>query len=269
MNSWVHEAARGDAPSYCDSSSPPPYTPLPLSGHVTLMLSHDSPAKRQASVDSTAHNACPSSAAMNDATTSGLHTEASNSALDISYHGRQTEAESFSERVPTTIGHCTRDDYPITNSSPTTAVDIPDHPRADFTNDYTREHHSPSQPSQDPPLRPLGYISLSSSFPSARPPSPFPRARTASNQLPPLMRIQPPEHRRASTPGIPASESFERTPFRLPPLALQRLPPVEGSGSYGSGPHSKRTKKRVRSQSCQIQTSGLSSVQEHTVAIIQ
>lgn len=38
-----------DSPSYC-TTSPPPYTPLPLSGHVTLMLS--SPAKRQDSVHS-------------------------------------------------------------------------------------------------------------------------------------------------------------------------------------------------------------------------
>ena len=115
-----------------------------------------------------------------------------------------------------------------------------------------------------PTSSPNQHISLSSSFPSARPPSPFPRARSLSSQLPPLRQLR---HFTGEQPPLIAPHNAA---FRLPPLALQRQHSLDSSAtSNSSHHHHKRRRRRVRSVSCQMQTTGLDSVQEQTIAIVQ
>ena len=117
-----------------------------------------------------------------------------------------------------------------------------------------------------PTSSPNQHISLSSSFPSARPPSPFPRARSLSSQLPPLRQLR---HSTGEQP--PPLIAPHNAAFRLPPLALQRQHSLDSSAttSNSSHHHHKRRRRRVRSVSCQMQTTGLDSVQEQTIAIVQ
>ncbi|CAI8017363.1 hypothetical protein GBAR_LOCUS10550 [Geodia barretti] len=57
---WMGQSAQDPSSSFCTSPSPPPYTPLPLSGHVTLMLGQGpSPAKRRNSIQSTRVDSYP------------------------------------------------------------------------------------------------------------------------------------------------------------------------------------------------------------------
>lgn len=171
-------------------------------------------------------------------------------------------------------------DHPTTSGSPTgpttDATDIPDtrSTSADTTADVDTSARRSCVPSPSPQDTLPGTLRHSFSFPPARPPSPFPRSRSLSSQLPPLTRIRPRDDP-AGTPA-PVPESREHTPFRLPPLALlrqQHPTVVEDSSGSNSGTtstgHHKHKKRRVRSLSCQMQSSGLSSVQEQTVAIIQ
>ena len=253
------ESARETRSSLCEPSSPPPYTPLPLSGHVTLMLGNDSPTKRQGWVTTAADDGCregtssPAPASAEEEASYSQHQpqpDASGSVLESSFrrasvasgpqgdeNGRDAAAIVAAELARSSAEH-----------SATFPVDTVDH----------RSEAREMSPSPHLPH----YISLSSSFPSARPPSPYPRSRSLSSQLPPLRQIRP-----SSTPPP------ELLAFRLPPLALQRQHSLETGSSSSTGTHQhpkRRRGKRVRSRSCQMETSGLTSVQEQTtVAIVQ
>ena len=189
----------------CSPDSPPPYTPLPLSGHVTLMLGQgSSPDKRQ-------DTATPVRDREEQATDPLLE-------------------RSFTRDPQQSLGE------PSSSVSMTTVAEQP--PGVD------------SLPNDILPPQSLRLTNLSSSFPSARPPSPFPRSRSLSFQLPPLRSLSQPR----------PSSSEPHPPLRLPPLR-------EVASSCHQRP---RKRTRARSRSCQLQTNSLSpSVQEHTLTIIQ
>ena len=307
----------GEATSYENPHCPPPYTTVPLEGHVTLM--HSSPPKRHQSLDASLHDHGSSlDASFHDrASISTQLGEASNSLIlesssahtgrrDSSASSQRAELEMRGQLEPTptvappvsnphtsaeetsaeeTAALCTVEQQRHSSSSehfpePSTAshsteaaIEILSSRLANEiignqlgTNPARRDSPFPSAPHTPP--RTLNQVPLSSSFPPARPPSPFPHGRTVPRSLPPLSLITPPESQRAhmSAPGIVVDPS-QRVPFRLPPLQqLQQL----SAGQSTSG-HHKHRKKRVlaRRHTWQTQSSGLTAVPEHNVAIIQ
>ena len=281
VDSWIRES---DNPSYTNSSSPPPYTPLPLSGHVTLMYS-SSPAKRQVSVVSASH-AGGSGEGAGYLPTSPRSDTASCSALDTSARDeRRISLASEAERgeieaaapgtaavrtdpcdagMPSAISQVSEGHSSALEVSPVSG--ITGDPERPCTVAMMTTNTSVIRPSPIP-YQTLQSIALSSSFPSARPPSPYPRTRSLSVQLPPLRTMrhhQPGDEERANTHlSLPVMD--RNNAFRLPPLALQRQHSAEQDTSL----QRKRKKSRVRSQSCVVHSSGLSSVQEQTVAILQ
>ena len=152
-----------------------------------------------------------------------------------------------------------------TGAASTAAIDIPGTRSTTVDTEDTRIPQSLS-----PNI--LGRVKLSSSFPSARPPSPFPHTRSLSTCLPPLTRVQPSgTDQRPTTSPLVYEICEQHTPFRLPPLALQRHTQAAVNSDHSDsegGRHHHKKRLRVRSRSCQIEHSGLSSVQEHTVPII-
>ena len=264
---WVGESARDASSSFCNSSSPPPYTPLPLSGHVTLMLGQDSsPAKRQDSLRSSTRSERDLYPREQDSTQHQV--DVSGSILESSF--RRERIGSATSR------HHSRD--VVVGEMEMSAPEVSRQPSADMsstqviefeptrTADETVESHdSLSSPFPTDQLlpRPPRLDILSSSFPSARPPSPFPRSRSLSFQLPPLRTIQQPPP--PDEPQLPPPPDLlqQPAPFRLPPL--RELPPLDGETHQRS-----RKRSRGRSNSCQLQTSSLlTSLQEQSVTVIQ
>lgn len=182
--------------------------------------------------------------------------------LSVGYMGLH-----FHRRTPDIIPATESEECPPPAASPTASTPAIDIPNTRLTSVDTENTRIPQSLS-------LGRVKLSSSFPSARPPSPYPRTRSLSTYLPPLTRVQPlgtDDHRPTTSPlGYELCE--QRTPFRLPPLALQRqqnqaVMNSDHRDTDSGGGHHHKKRLHVRSRSCQIEHSGLSSVREHTVPI--
>ena len=248
------ESVRDPSSSFCNSPSPPPsYTPLPLSGHVTLMYGQSSsPAKRQDSIQST--------------TTRDEYEVALGSVLEGSFRGRERRESGTSHRrisregdveVQQAAAEMSR--QPSTDMSSTLVPCDSTRTENDEQEVTAEQSHDSSFPWDQESLRPARLEILSSSVPATRPPSPFPRSRSLSFQLPPLRTIQQPEPH-----PLPPPPELLVQPFRLPPL--RELPPLLDTHGSGSG-----RRKRGRSHSCQLQTSTLlSSVREQSaVTVVQ
>ena len=260
------QSAQDPSSSFCTSPSPPPYTPLPLSGHVTLMLGQGpSPAKRRNSIQSTRVDSYPGPPVEQEASQQG--TEAAPGSILESSLRRERRESGTSRRHSREVVEGEID--------LAAAAEVSRQPSADLSStlllDSTRtayyaaaEQEATVEQSSfpaDQPLRPPRLDVLSSSFPSARPPSPFPRSRSLSFQLPPLRTIQHPREPQPLPP--PEQSSQQQLPFRLPPLT--ELSPLDSSETHGS-----RKRARQRSHSCHLQTSTLlTSLQDQSVAAIQ
>ena len=250
---WMGQSAQNPSSSFWNSPSPPPYTPLPLSGHVTLMLGQPSPAKRRNSIQSTRVDSYPGPPVGQE-----QETEAAPGSILESSLRRERRESGTSRRHSREVGEGEIDLAAAAGqpSADLSSTLLPDSTR---TADYAAaEQEATVEQSSFPANQPVRLDVLSSSFPSARPPSPFPRSRSLSFQLPPLRTIQHPREPQPLPP--PELSSQQQLPFRLPPLS-----PLDSSETHGS-----RKRARQRSHSCHLQTSTLlTSLQEQSVAVIQ
>ena len=271
-------------------SSPPPYTPVPMEGHVTLMHSGNSPPKRQSSLEASFHASELEVAAAEPACSfrstggtsvhgqGGVNQERAGVAdLNCSH----TSAEVMELLLSSTPRRSSRaGDEPVTrgqedmqNDSPMTAPALPNAipsfagelrpgalgnghfsslPEATSSQLFRQESCPfPSLPSsQTEPSEDLA-------FPHARPPSPFPQSRPISRASPPPLALLRPLGTHRMMPTAQDFSEYDRMPFRLPPLQQQQ---------QRESTHRKHRRKKRHTWHGQPVT-GLGSIPEHVTIV--
>lgn len=278
--------------------SPPPYTPVPLEGHVTLMHSSNSPAKRHSSLEASFH----ASELEEAATELGCSFRSTRGISVHSQGGGNQELAGVLEPSPADLNSshasavlmesllcstprrssCAGDESVIrgqedmpndsqSRTPPTLPNSLPssigelrpgaleDRHFASLPETTSRQlFHQESCPFPSLPSSQT-EPSESSAFPSARPPSPFPQNRPHSRTPPPPLALLRPLGSHRVMPTTQDFSEYERMPFRLPPLQQQQQQQSEST-------HHKRKRKKRHTWHGQAVT-GLGSIPEHVTIV--